>query len=484
MPPWGNRLNDAQIWDLAAYVWNLSLPPEDIAAGEQIYREQCAACHGDDGAGNTSNAPAEMIDLTDLAVMTQRSQADLQAGFSAGVAHDALTGLPETELRQALDYIRTFTFKLPQRNGVLNGQILNATTNRPQGNLEVTLFVFEGDLPSHETFTTQADENGRYSFENLPTDHSVMYVVEGSYEGVSYLSEPTPFTPNSAEATVNLNVYETTTSAEAVSLSRLNYLVAFEPDKLSVIQLFVLSNSGAQTYIGQEGQTFSFTLPQAAIDITFQGDAGNFVKETGQGYVTTEPVLPGEEGLIIAATYNLPYQGDALSVAVPIPANVASVNILMQDLGATLSSEQLQFVETREVQDGKFSIYSGSNLPKDSSLTLELTGLNNLDFAATNIPPGATVVPANAVDQNMLRWVVIGLGGAVIVFVGIFYPRFRARLTSAVASEDVAARRQKLLLLLARLDDAFEAGELDEQVYRRARTKYKSELAGIIRESI
>jgi hypothetical protein len=39
-----------------------------------------------------------------------------------------------------------------------------------------------------------------------------------------------------------------------------------------------------------------------------------------------------------------------------------------------------------------------------------------------------------------------------------------------------------LLLLLARLDETFEAGELDEEVYRQARAKYKAELAQIMEE--
>jgi hypothetical protein len=34
--------------------------------------------------------------------------------------------------------------------------------------------------------------------------------------------------------------------------------------------------------------------------------------------------------------------------------------------------------------------------------------------------------------------------------------------------------------LLARLDEAFEAGELDKQIYHRARAKYKAELVQLM----
>jgi hypothetical protein len=160
------------------------------------------------------------------------------------------------------------------------------------------------------------------------------------------------------------------------------------------------------------------------------------------------------------------------------------VNVLLQDLGANLSSEQLEFVDTRETQEGRFSIFNGSDLPQGSSLTLELSNLDELEFAAPpgNVSAGTAVTPASSVDQNLLRWLVLGLGGMAILLTGILYPRFRSRLAGQTAgqAQDLAARRQKLLLLVARLDDAFEAGELDEQVYRRARAEYKAELFGLM----
>jgi hypothetical protein len=66
-----------------------------------------------------------------------------------------------------------------------------------------------------------------------------------------------------------------------------------------------------------------------------------------------------------------------------------------------------------------------------------------------------------------------------VVFVVIGYPYLRPQLTHPI-DEDLNLRRQKLLLLLARLDEAFEAGELDKQVYHRARAKYKAELVQLM----
>jgi hypothetical protein len=66
----------------------------------------------------------------------------------------------------------------------------------------------------------------------------------------------------------------------------------------------------------------------------------------------------------------------------------------------------------------------------------------------------------------------------------VAYPSARSRLThqSMPEDEDLETRRQRLVLTLVRLDETFEAGELDETVYHRARTRYKAELAQLMEQ--
>jgi mono/diheme cytochrome c family protein len=478
MPPWGNQLDDAQIWDLVAQVWSLSTTPEDLAAGETLYLEECAACHGEEGTGNGPEAPSEMIDLTDLQVMVQRSQADLQAGYLASDQHGQIDELSEDELRQTLDYVRTFTFIVPKRNGVLRGQAVNVTTNEPQGDLEVTLHVFVGDTEV-ETWTTQADGNGNFAFENLLTDHANIYVLESNYEGIVYLSDESGiFVPDSSETNLDLAVYDTTTSDAAISITQLHYLLSFSPGAVNVVQIFVVGNDDNRTYIGQNGQTFAFSLPAEAQQVTFQDDStGTRFMQTGSGYVDTVPIQPGPDGLSIVSSYLIPYNDDSMTIEVPLPAEVASLNVLVSQQGVELSSEQVQYVETRDFQGGSFSIFAGANLDQTEPVKLELTHLDDLEFDNPPNAPNATVT-SGPIDQAHLRWIVIGLGGLAIVGVGLAYPLMRPKLTHQVNIHDESAsvRRQKLLLMLVRLDEIFEAGELDEEIYRRARAKYKTEL--------
>jgi len=486
MPPWDERFNDEQMWNAAAYVWRLGTSPQNIAAGEAIFTENCVACHGQTGDGTGPEAPTEIPDFTDVAAMVQKSQADLFNGFMGYEDHAQVSNLSEAELWQAFDYVRTFTFEVtvPKRDGVLTGQVVNASTNEPVGNVEVTLHAFQNNTEI-DTITTTADGNGNYRFENLSTDHSVLYMIEGQYQGFAYVTdEPGIFTPDTPETTLNLNVYDSTDSDANISITQLHYLVSFSPGALNAVQVFVIGNSGDRTYVGQDGQTLSFVLPPEAANVSFQNDSGGerFV-ETGDGYVDTIPVRPGRESASVVAIYDIPLDGDELTVDVPLPLPTEGLNILLSNQGASLSSDQVQFEGNQQIQGSEFAIYNGSNLAKGESLRLSFSNLDDLEFGAPGGMPGGTgnTVAAPAVDQNLLMWIIVGAMAVVVAVVSVGYPKMRAQVAhTELYDEDPAVHQEKLTLLLARLDELFEAGELDEAVYHRARARYKSELARLL----
>jgi hypothetical protein len=362
---------------------------------------------------------------------------------------------------------------------VLTGQVINGTTNQPQGDLEVTLRAFQDNVEI-VTLTAQAGSDGRYTFEKLPTEHTIFYLVESEYKDIVYVSdEPGIFNPNSNETSLDLNVYETTTSNEAINIGQLHYILVFTPNAVNVAQIFIVSNNGNQTFIGQNGQTFAFALPDSATNASFQEafPGARFI-QTDSGYADTAPIPPGAESASIVASYDIPFEADALTLEIPLPTDVASLNVLMSKQGAKLNSQQVQFVETRQIQEDAYEIFRGINL-QEGALTLQLSNLNDLEFASVANVPGATVPAGKPFNQEFVRWLIIGLGVAAITVAGVVYPLTRPRLAhqSSLDYNDSQTRHKKLLLTLVRLDEAFEAGELNEGVYRQARARYKAELA-------
>ncbi len=45
-------LDETALWNLVAYLWARQTSPQQIAAGQQLYATNCAACHGENGAGD------------------------------------------------------------------------------------------------------------------------------------------------------------------------------------------------------------------------------------------------------------------------------------------------------------------------------------------------------------------------------------------------------------------------------------------------
>jgi mono/diheme cytochrome c family protein len=45
-------LTETQRWDVVAYIWKSNTTPESLVNGQQLYTQNCAACHGENGAGD------------------------------------------------------------------------------------------------------------------------------------------------------------------------------------------------------------------------------------------------------------------------------------------------------------------------------------------------------------------------------------------------------------------------------------------------
>jgi mono/diheme cytochrome c family protein/plastocyanin len=124
-------LSDDQVWDLVALTWRTNTTPERLAAGQQLYAQNCAACHGETGQGNGVIAPSlkktpmpgmtmtghetvAPIDFTDAKNLLGASNAILEGKIIRGGMG---TGMPywgpifTTEQIQSLvDYLWTFQF--------------------------------------------------------------------------------------------------------------------------------------------------------------------------------------------------------------------------------------------------------------------------------------------------------------------------------------------------------------------------------------
>jgi len=487
MPPWGGRLSENQIWDVVAYAQTFSISPDDITAGQAIYEANCVACHAADGSG----AIPGTLDLSDAAAMASQSAQTLFDVVSQGQGEMPayLDQLSEKERWQVVDYLRTFSYEPIALEGVIAGQVQNATTGQPVGDVEIRLrrWQTESELAP---VVAQAAADGSFRFEGLDTGSHAFYLAEVTYDNVPFPSDFVGFEPGVSELSLPVSVYETTTSDEDIRVERFHFIViGDQPGLLSVLELYQFSNLGDRAYVGtlnEEGlrETVRMALPAGAQDLALQmGTLGVDFLETDEGLAATSPVVPGVETFQVAFIYAVPISGATLSLDRPVYYDTASVNGLVMDVGATLESDALSYGGEREAQGQTFLQYTGQSLSAGETLPIQLVDLDKIEFTGTSEPPGAPPLLSSAgISQTTLLWMMLGLGGLAIFF-GLAYPSLRPRLVgeARAGQGNLAQERQRLLLTLARLDQAYEAGDLSATVYRRARARRKAELADVLR---
>lgn len=371
-----------------------------------------------------------------------------------------------------------------QGTGSLEGQVLNGTNGGPDigAGVPVTLRVFRGESEL-EALETTTSGDGSFRFDGLDMDAALRYWPEATYQEVSYpAAEAYQFDGDQASLNVTLMVYETTDDDGSITLDSVHLIAESFGEVLRISEIYVLGNSGDRTYIGRGGDgeqpaTVHIRLPQNAVGIAFEQDASaeRFVEVEG-GVVDTEPVPPGRETSLAFFSYHLMVADDTVPLERRFAYPVSTLNMLVAQPGLTVRSDQLISGGQDIFQDREYQFYETRDLAADTPLSMEFvpvadaaTGQGAMTASGeSDVAVGGTSVRGS---QGMLR----GLGLALVVLVlfgAIVYALSTRRLPSAaVQAPDLASdpKARRLLAELADLEEAREAGEVDEAAYERRR---------------
>jgi mono/diheme cytochrome c family protein len=108
MPGYNDRLSSDQRWDVVFYIWRLSTSQDEIQTGREIYQQNCATCHGEEGNAELLGS----ANFTDLRQMDSLAPRDLYLVTTQGrgsmPAWQSL--LSQDERWAVIDYIRTFSY--------------------------------------------------------------------------------------------------------------------------------------------------------------------------------------------------------------------------------------------------------------------------------------------------------------------------------------------------------------------------------------
>lgn len=377
----------------------------------------------------------------------------------------------------------------PSRTGTVYGQIANGTEGAEiPGDLAVMLHAWD-EQGETVMLDGKADSSGAFRFENVPMQDGWVFAAMLSYHDVTFFSETAEVQPEIKELALPLIVYETTSDASAVRISQMHVFLDFVSGKLTVGEIYVLSNAGDRALVGgltlPDGKTatLQFALSAEANEVRFEGeDTARFVI-TPEGFADTGAVLPGEGTAQVVVTYNLPYaSGMTFAHAVNQPVEAANV-LVRADSGVTLAGDGLSEPIPREMQTGEsFNIYAAGPLTPDESLAVTLSGEPSYRMA-DGMNGAMAEPPASTLTATLNRWgipIAGGLLGMALMAAGVWWWRRSGKPEAELQEVVQGGDWSGILQAIAALDEAHERGEVAEADYRSRRAELRAHARAIL----
>jgi hypothetical protein len=327
--------------------------------------------------------------------------------------------------------------------------------------------------PNQEVQRTpgQTDAEGRFTFRDLETGGAYTYVVGIRYAGQLYRSESVRLEAGEHRTGILVEVGEGTaqtpeTSPSSVHIEQHLIVVVFRgDDRLGIREIVRVRNPSPEPDAKEgkvEDDVLHFPLPQGYGRLEdLQGLEPQHVQLRPSGIYYTAPLAPGEHNVIY--TYTLPFRDRVTTLVLERALPTRVLDVLVED-SQLMGVSNLQFGGEEVIKPHTFLHFRGASLTPQSQVWLQLTRRNDS-------------APALRVAAYSLM---VG-----IVLLGIGYTTWRGRKRPAsppLTPErlgELQAVRVRLLQTVAHLDDAYAAGRLDVQDYKRQRQHYKQQLVDL-----
>lgn len=499
MPPWRDELNLQERWDVAAYVYGLSLNAETIATGEDVYAAQCASCHGDLGRGDGPDAEAALADLTELAYAATQTRADVITAITQ--AHEA--ALLDQMTGREQQAVVAFTQAIAWRDrdvsavalfdpetfgedasadeglvgddgqavvapdeialGTVSGVLVNGTSpdEIPAGT-EVTLRVFDNMLES-EVLTATTDADGAFSFDGIELPVGRAFIVTTEYAGVTYNSLPAAADPERTSYDLSIDVFETSDDRSGLAIGQMAMFVEpVDGNTYRVVTLLVMDNTGNTTVVGSDdAPPFVIPLPEGAQDLQFDTQLGaSFVQIEGAVGIAGE-VRPGLSVKQALYSYVVP-EAETLALDLTLDYPIGQVQVFIPEGQARLDGDGLLPTGVQAIQGQAYETWSRDAISAGDTL-------------AMRVRPPATGLLGGGFP---LRELLLGSGMLLIALAAVLFiiGRRGEAAAEAMAAADPRGYRDQLLDELAALDAAKAAGEIDLAEFTDDRDAIKQEL--------
>jgi len=256
----------------------------------------------------------------------------------------------------------------------------------------------------------------------------------------------------------------TTEDPSQIVVTQLHLFLQREEDRLVVREFYLVSNTGDQTYIGREDPqtgrrlTLAFTFPPNAADLTVVEPQGERWVAVAGGFADTEPIPPGTAPLEIVFQYTLPF-AEGMTVERTFPVQVASLAVMVTGGDLVAEGDRLTSGGVMDTTMGPIQVYTAG--PLDAGHPIQFR-------VRTGSSPTAGATPSAPV-RNPTTEIVVGLVALGVAVVAAWV------LWRPPAPEPVPAAIRPQIEAIAALDADYQAGQVEEEEYRRRREALKRE---------
>jgi hypothetical protein len=199
---------------------------------------------------------------------------------------------------------------LPEPAGSIQGAVVNGTHgNQPLEDVEVVLRAgADGELVA--VAETKTDRYGKFVFEQVPLDATLVYLPGANRDGVHYPGPRVRLDPSDRIAQVTIVVFDAVTTPCPLVAKRHDVDVTVDEQVLKITETLLISNPSRATYVGQSmgngpPVTFWLSIPKNFDRVTFDKEFfGRRFFVVDHRPITEMPWLPGEQELKF--TYRVP----------------------------------------------------------------------------------------------------------------------------------------------------------------------------------
>lgn len=362
---------------------------------------------------------------------------------------------------------------------VAKGRIKGIVVNRTMGeklvsNQEVTLHVYvDGREIDQEIPSVETDAEGRFEFTGLATSPDYAYSISLNYQGAEYNSEGVGFTEKETTKTINMTVYDSTTSDEEIKVHMQHIVIEVGEGVLLIREFFLFSNQGKTTFIGDEEvspgkrRTLRFSLPKGSAELKLERGLMDccLVSEDGVFFDTMD-LKPGMKEVVFS--YQTRYGASGYTFRRFLDYDTDALDLFVPSGEVRVVSDVLEPKGTVESNGRSYSHLTARGLERNKEIVVELSHLPE--------------------SQYSFKWMVIVLV-VLIIASGVGYPILRKRRAEKgptpkrvdEVKERLLRERGELLFSLAELDERFEAGQIPEEDYLRERAEKKKSLIELMR---